>query len=80
MSRIRRAEPSRRRRQAPLSLNDRRNDLRDLPGVPRTQAVGLVDASTDATTQQAQVLIDELVDLALDSLHSPAPAKNAFPA
>jgi hypothetical protein len=34
MSRIRRAEPSRRRRQAPLSLNDRRNDPREGSTLP----------------------------------------------
>jgi site-specific recombinase XerC len=34
MSRIRRAEPSRRRRQAPPSLNDRRNDLRNGSTLP----------------------------------------------
>ncbi|MEI2816006.1 MAG: ATP-binding protein [Microthrixaceae bacterium] len=46
---------------------DRRNDLRGLSGVPATDPVGLIDASTDATTQQANVLIDDRVDLALDT-------------
>ena len=35
--------------------------------MPATDPVGLIDASTDATTQQANVLIDDRVDLALDT-------------
>jgi len=46
---------------------DRRNDLAGLDGIPAATAVGLIDASTDATTQMAHVLIDDTVDLALDT-------------
>ena len=46
---------------------DRRNDLAGLDLIPATDPVGLIDASTDATTQQAQILIDETVDLPLDT-------------
>lgn len=50
-----------------ITLEDRRNDLVGLPGVPAGLAVGLIDASTDATTQTAQVLVDDAVDLTLDT-------------
>lgn len=50
-----------------LTGEDQRNDLGGLNGIPATPAVGLIDASTDATTQMAQVLIDDTVDLALDT-------------
>lgn len=55
--------------QAPGDLTgmDRRNDLDNLPGVPTGGPVGLVDASTDATTQTANVLISETTDLSLDT-------------
>jgi DNA helicase HerA-like ATPase len=46
---------------------DRRNDLSGLDGIPATDPVGLVDASADASTQTAQVLVDTRVDLALDT-------------
>lgn len=46
---------------------DRRNDLDGLDQIPLTDPVGLVDASTDATTQQADVLISDTVDLTLDT-------------
>jgi uncharacterized protein len=49
------------------SMLDRRNDLRDLDGVPATEPVGLIDASTDATTQTANVLISDTIDLTLDT-------------
>ena len=50
-----------------ITGEDRRNDLAGLDGIPQVPAVGLIDASTDATTQMAHVLIDETVDLALDT-------------
>ncbi len=50
-----------------LTDEDRRNDLDGLPGVPAGPVVGLVDASVDATTQTAQVVIDTAVDLTLDT-------------
>ena len=44
---------------------DRRNDLDGLYEVPfLDDAVGLVDASTDASTQVANVIVDDAVDLA----------------
>lgn len=46
---------------------DRRNDLDGLAGVPGGDPVGLVDASTDASTQTANVIVDDRVDLALDT-------------
>ncbi|WCO67247.1 hypothetical protein PO878_00735 [Iamia majanohamensis] len=46
---------------------DRRNDLDSLPGVPGSDPVGLVDASTDASTQIANAIVDERFDLALDT-------------
>jgi hypothetical protein len=50
-----------------LTLEDRRSDVHALPGVPAGPVVGLVDASVDATTQTAQIVIDAAVDLALDT-------------
>ncbi len=50
-----------------VSGEDRRNDLAGLDGVPASDVAGLIDASTDATTQTAMVLIDERIDLALDT-------------
>jgi DNA helicase HerA-like ATPase len=50
-----------------LSEEDRRNDLSGLAEIPATDPVGLVDASVDASTQRAQILIDTRVDLALDT-------------
>lgn len=50
-----------------LTGEDRRNDLTGLEGVPASDIAGLIDASTDATTQTANILIDETIDLALDT-------------
>ena len=50
-----------------LTGEDRRVDLAGISGVPALDAVGWVDASTDATTQTARVLIGEAVDVALDT-------------
>jgi DNA helicase HerA-like ATPase len=50
-----------------IGATDRRNDLEGLPGVPAGPVVGLVDASVDATTQTAQVVVDAAVDLTLDT-------------
>lgn len=50
-----------------ITGEDRRNDLAGLDGVPASDIAGLIDASTDATTQTAMVLIDESIDLALDT-------------
>ncbi len=50
-----------------LSDEDRRNDLVGLDGVPAGPPAGLVDASVDASTQTAQILVDAAVDLALDT-------------
>lgn len=50
-----------------ITGTDRRNHLDGLDGIPATNPVGLVDASTDATTQTANVLIDDTVDLPLDT-------------
>ncbi|BAN04387.1 ATP-binding protein [Ilumatobacter coccineus] len=50
-----------------LTGSDRRNLLDGLEGIPATNRVGLIDASTDASTQTANVLIDESCDLALDT-------------
>jgi DNA helicase HerA-like ATPase len=50
-----------------LTGRDRRNHLTGLPLIPADTPVGLVDASTDATTREAVVLIDEAVDLSLDT-------------
>ena len=50
-----------------ISDEDRRNDLDGLAGIPAGAIVGLVDASVDATTQTAQVVIDARVDLTLDT-------------
>lgn len=50
-----------------LTGEDRRVDLRNLEGVPTVEAVGWVDASVDATTQIARVLISDHVDVALDT-------------
>ena len=46
---------------------DRRNHLVGLELIPADTAVGLVDASTDASTREAVVLIDDAVDLSLDT-------------
>jgi len=46
---------------------DRRNDLQGLTGVPAGEPIGLVDASTDATTQTANVVVSESTDLSLDT-------------
>ena len=46
---------------------DRRNELEGLQGIPGGDPVGLIDASTDASTQSANVIVDESVDLALDT-------------
>ena len=46
---------------------DRRNYLDGLDGIPAGDPVGLVDASTDASTQTASVIVDEAVDLTLDT-------------
>lgn len=46
---------------------DRRNFLDGLDSIPAGDPVGLVDASTDATTQTANVIVDEAVDLTLDT-------------
>lgn len=46
---------------------DRRNDLAGLAEVPAGPPHGLIDASVDASTQTAQVLVDTAVDLALDT-------------
>lgn len=50
-----------------VTRTDRRNDLDGLDEIPHIDPVGLVDASTDATTQQAQIVIDERCDLTLDT-------------
>lgn len=50
-----------------LTGEDRRVDLSGLEGVPALDAVGWVDASVDATTQVARVLISDQVDVALDT-------------
>lgn len=50
-----------------ITGEDRRNDLDGLPGIPGSEPVGLVDASTDASTQTANAIVDERVDLALDT-------------
>lgn len=50
-----------------ISGQDRRNDLASLEGIPASDPVGLIDASTDASTQTANVLVDETVDLTLDT-------------
>lgn len=50
-----------------LTGEDRRVDLTGMDGVPALEAVGWVDASTDATTQAARVLISDHVDVALDT-------------
>lgn len=50
-----------------ITGTDRRNHLDGLDEIPATNPVGLVDASTDATTQTANVLIDDTVDLPLDT-------------
>lgn len=50
-----------------LPLDDLRNDLEGLSGVPLVSAVGLIDASTDASTQKAQVLVNANFDLTLDT-------------
>ena len=50
-----------------LTGEDRRVDLLGIDEVPALDAVGWVDASTDATTQTARVLIGERVDVALDT-------------
>jgi DNA helicase HerA-like ATPase len=44
-----------------------RNDLAGLPEIPTREPVGLVDASTDASTQVAHILVDPRVDLTLDT-------------
>ncbi len=46
---------------------DRRNQLDGVPDVPALAPVGLIDASTDASTRVAQVLIDPSVDVSLDT-------------
>ncbi len=46
---------------------DRRNELGGIPDVPALPPVGLIDASTDASTRVAQVLIDPSVDVSLDT-------------
>lgn len=50
-----------------ITTADRRNDLNGLAGVPGGDPVGLVDASTDASTQTANAIVDDRVDLALDT-------------
>lgn len=50
-----------------ITGEDRRNHLDGLDGVPGLDPVGLVDASTDASTQTANVIVDDAVDLALDT-------------
>ena len=50
-----------------ITEEDRRNLLDGLPGIPLDEPVGWLDASVDASTQAAQVLIDSRVDLALDT-------------
>ena len=50
-----------------LTGEDRRVDLLGIDGVPALDPVGWVDASTDATTQTARVLIGDRVDVALDT-------------
>lgn len=46
---------------------DRRNVLDDISDIPQLPPVGLVDASTDASTRVANVLIDPSVDVSLDT-------------
>ncbi len=46
---------------------DRRNHLEGLDGIPGDEPVGLIDASTDATTRTANVIVDEAFDLSLDT-------------
>ncbi len=47
---------------------DRRNDVEGLEGVPGlSEIVGRVDASADASTQTADVIIDESLELDLDT-------------
>lgn len=60
------------RRLSPITSVDapgeeRRNDLSGAALVPTAPSVGWVDASTDASTQQATILIDAKVDLTLDT-------------
>ncbi len=51
-----------------ITGEDRRNDLDSLPEVPDLGTlVGLVDASTDASTQAANVIVDEKIELDLDT-------------
>jgi DNA helicase HerA-like ATPase len=50
-----------------LTVEDRRNVLDGIDGVPAADPVGLIDASVDATTRVSQILIDPSVDLALDT-------------
>jgi len=50
-----------------LTFDDLRNHLPGLDGIPLTDPVGLIDASVEASTQVAQILIDVAVDLALDT-------------
>ena len=50
-----------------ITGEDRRNQLDGLDGIPGSHPVGLVDASTDASTQTANVIVDDAVDLALDT-------------
>lgn len=50
-----------------ITGEDRRNYLEGLDGIPGGDPVGLVDASTDASTQTANVIVDDAIDLALDT-------------
>lgn len=50
-----------------LTAVDRRNDLDGLEMVPTLAPVGLIDASTDASTTTAQVVVADDVEVALDT-------------
>ncbi len=46
---------------------DRRNSLDGIADIPQLPPIGLIDASTDASTRVANVLIDPSVDVSLDT-------------
>ena len=46
---------------------DRRNSLDGMADIPALPPIGLIDASTDASTRVANVLIDPEVDVSLDT-------------
>ena len=50
-----------------IDPESRRNQLDGLDDIPLADPVGLVDASTEASTRTAQILVDPLTDLTLDT-------------